>query len=369
MREELFEDFRSIVLQKRPLIDVRAPVEFAKGAFPNTVNLPLMDDEERHLVGIRYKEEGNEAAVALGHELVSGETKRRRVEAWCEFVRNHPEALLYCFRGGQRSQISQRWMAEAGCSVPRIKGGYKAFRRYLIEETERSLERFEPLVLGGRTGSGKTLLLERFDAAVDLEGLANHRGSSFGRHITPQPTQIDFENALAYELIRKTAKGYRTLLFEDEGKNVGRLYLPQALYERLAEAPLVLLETPMEERVTITFDEYVLRAQAEYEREGFESPLEAWRDDIQAAIDRIHRRLGGERHKEVSGMLQRAFEAQKSGGSPQAHRAWIRYLLENYYDPMYDYQIQKNASRVVFRGDAGAVEAYLESRGLCTTSR
>jgi len=369
LAKELFDDFRSIVLQRRPLIDVRAPVEFAKGAFPNAVNLPLMDDEERRLVGIRYKEEGNEAAVALGHQLVSGERKKDRIEAWCGFLRSHPDALLYCFRGGQRSQISQAWMAEAGCPIPRLAGGYKAFRRYLIEETERSLQRFAPLVLGGRTGSGKTLLLKGFDAAIDLEGLANHRGSSFGRRITPQPTQIDFENALAYELIRKMAAGHPTLLFEDEGKNVGRLYLPEKLAQSLAEAPLVILETPMEERVAITFDEYVLRAQAEYESAGIGQSLETWRNDIQSAIDRIRRRLGGERHKEVSRMLQSAFEEQKRSGSAAAHMAWIGYLLENYYDPMYDYQIRKNEPRVVFRGDAEAVKAYLESEGLCTTSR
>jgi tRNA 2-selenouridine synthase len=102
----LSDDFKSIVLNRTPLIDVRAPVEFANGAFPDAVNLPLMNDEERHLIGIRYKEEGNAAAVKLGHELVSGEIKEARIRAWSDLMASKPDAMLYCFRGGQRSKIS-----------------------------------------------------------------------------------------------------------------------------------------------------------------------------------------------------------------------------------------------------------------------
>ncbi|MBA1419366.1 MAG: hypothetical protein FAF03_00450 [Epsilonproteobacteria bacterium] len=107
----LTEAFRSIVLEDRPLIDVRAPIEFNKGAFPHATNLPLMNDEERHLIGIRYKEQGNASAVQLGKELV-GPVKEERVKAWTDFVKAHPHAYLYCLRGGQRSQISQAWLKE-----------------------------------------------------------------------------------------------------------------------------------------------------------------------------------------------------------------------------------------------------------------
>ncbi|BDY11721.1 tRNA 2-selenouridine(34) synthase MnmH [Hydrogenimonas cancrithermarum] len=362
MAHPLFDDFRQIVLQRRSLIDVRAPVEFAKGAFPNAVNLPLMDDEERRLVGIRYKEKGNAEAVELGHRLVSGEVKKKRVQAWCDFIDTHPDALLYCFRGGQRSQISQQWIDEAGYEIARLRGGYKAFRRYLIEETERAVGRFEPVVLGGRTGSGKTILLRELDNTIDLEGLANHRGSSFGRKITPQPSQIDFENALAYELVTKLEAGYRRLVFEDEGRNVGRVYLPDLLAEFLGNAPLVVLETPMSRRVEITFEEYVTQAQNDYRKMGFPEPLQAWKADIQSAIDRIYRRLGGKRHAIVSEMLELAFSEQSRTGEREAHKTWVEYLLREYYDPMYDYQIEKRAERVIFRGDADEVEAFLKQR-------
>ncbi len=356
---EFFDNFRQIVLQKRPLIDVRAPIEYEKGAFPGSINLPLMSDEERHLVGIAYKQKGNAEAVKLGHELVSGEVKKRRVQAWCDFKKSHPDALLYCFRGGQRSQISQCWMGEAGCEIERLRGGHKAFRRFLIEETERVASQIKPVVLGGRTGSGKTLLLKTMDHAIDLEGLANHRGSSFGRKLTPQPSQIDFENALAYDLIDQDAAGRKRLVFEDEGRNVGRLYLPLPLYHRLEKAPLVILETPMSRRVEITFDEYVLQAQKGYEDAGLQNPFAAWAEDIAAALQRIHKRLGGERFKEVKNLFESACRSQLSQGDMQAHKTWVEYLLREYYDPMYDYQITKRADRVVFRGQWEAVREYL----------
>ncbi|HIE54665.1 MAG TPA: tRNA 2-selenouridine(34) synthase MnmH, partial [Chromatiaceae bacterium] len=187
-------DFRELFLQDRPLLDVRAPVEFADGAFPSARNLPLLTDRERHLIGIRYKESGQASATDLGRELIDGEPREQRVAHWKRFIEQHPQGALYCFRGGMRSRITQEWIyAATGVAYPRVKGGYKALRRYLLEELDRSITRLQPLVVGGRTGAGKTILLKQLDHAIDLEGLAWHRGSAFGRHATPQPTQIDFE--------------------------------------------------------------------------------------------------------------------------------------------------------------------------------
>lgn len=352
-------DFKSIVLNKTPLIDVRAPIEFENGAFPNAVNLELMNDEERHLIGIRYKEAGNAEAVKLGHELVSGRTKQARIGAWLDFISSHPDAMLYCFRGGQRSKISQEWVSEAGKEITRLKGGYKAFRNYLLSEIEASPGRFSPLVLGGRTGSGKTILLKKVPNAIDLEGLANHRGSSFGRKTTAQPTQINFENALAYELIEKLEKGFTQLLFEDEGKNVGSVYLPKEFANYLAEAPRIILETPTQERVETTFDEYVVEAQKMYQDAGYEEPLKAWETDIRNAMDRIMKRIGSQRHKEVCALFADALGEQMRSGSLEAYKVWAEYLLREYYDPMYDYQIEKRSDQICFRGSAEEILHYL----------
>ena len=102
------QDYKSLFLNDTPLLDVRAPVEFSQGAFPGTVNVPLMNDDERHRVGLQYKQAGQDSAIELGHQLVCGETKNVRVAHWVEFARAHPHGYLYCFRGGLRSQISQR---------------------------------------------------------------------------------------------------------------------------------------------------------------------------------------------------------------------------------------------------------------------
>jgi tRNA 2-selenouridine synthase len=355
------DDFRAIVVNRTPLIDLRAPVEFGKGAFPHTVNLPLLYDEERHLVGIKYKEEGNSAAVKLGHMLVGGETKERRVKGWLDFLEAHPHAMLYCFRGGQRSQIAQEWLAKTGRETIRLKGGYKAFRHYLMEETERGMASIDPIVLGGRTGSGKTLLLKKMKHAIDLEGLANHRGSSFGRNLSPQPTLINFENALAYALIEHGEQGRRHLVFEDEGRSVGRLYLPQAVAERLSNAPLVVLETPTEERVQITFEEYVLHAHQYYgEHYGTDNYLSIWAQEMEEAMQRIQKRLGGVRYKYVRTLFEAALQQQREKGTLEGYRAWIAYLLHEYYDPMYDYQLEKRRSHILFRGNAEEIEQYLQ---------
>ena len=319
-----------------------------------------MNNEERHLVGTTYKEQGHDAAVDLGHSLVNGEVKESRVKAWLDFMQAHPDAKLYCFRGGERSKISQEWIAEAGAEIVRLQGGYKAFRSYLMEETERSVERFEPVIIGGRTGSGKTILLNRLENSVDLEGLANHRGSSFGRKVVDQPTQIAFENALAYDLIEKLDRGFSKLVFEDEGEYVGRLYIPKTVAHYLAEAPLIILETGTEERVEITFDEYIVKAQQSYEAAYGAQAFEQWCESIEAAMFRIRKRLGGARYQTVCKLFNTAMMIQKEKDSLDAYREWIAYLLHEYYDPMYDYQIEKNAERIIFRGTDEEIEEFLK---------
>jgi len=355
---EQTSSFKDIVLNETPLIDIRAPVEFAKGAFRNAINLPIMNDEERRVVGIAYKKQGNNAAMKLGHKLVSGTLKEQRVQAWCDAVKANPQALLYCFRGGSRSGISQEWLSSVGVDIVRLKGGYKAFRNFLMQEIEDAPKHFKPIVIGGRTGSGKTLLLHKMQNSIDFEGLANHRGSSFGRQISEQPSQIDFENSLAYELIQKIDSGYRGLVFEDEGKAVGKRYIPPTLANYLKNAPLYILETSKAERVEITFDEYVLGAQKDYAKE-YENGIDLWSSDMQESMLRICKRLGLERYKALDALFVDALKGQKEANTLEGHKVWIEYLLSEYYDPMYDYQIQKSAERVVMRGSDEELLEYL----------
>lgn len=358
---EFYDDFKSIVLNNTPLIDVRAPIEFVKGAFLNAVNLPIMNDKERHLVGICYKNRGNAKAIEFGHELVSGAIKEQRIQAWSSFIEANPDALLYCFRGGQRSKISQEWLRQSGREIVRLKGGYKTFRSYLMGELEHSHQHFKPIILGGRTGSGKTIQLKEMPNAIDLEGLANHRGSSFGQKITPQTSQINFENNLTYGLIQKIEEGFKHLVFEDEGRHIGNVFMPDSFISAMSEAPLVILETPIEERIDITLNEYVIEAQKMYECAGFEDVLGAWQESIQGAMNRIQRRLGNKRHEELCNIFETAVEEQKKNGSFDRYKEWVEYLLREYYDPMYDYQIQKRSDKVVFRGGAAEIQEYIKN--------
>ena len=129
MGERIVADHRRILREGLPLIDLRAPTEFALGAFPGAVNLPLLTDAERAAVGTRYKQCGQQAAIALGEELVSGATRTERIDSWRTFIATHPGTLLYCWRGGLRSQIAQEWLRDSGVEVARIAGGYKTLRR------------------------------------------------------------------------------------------------------------------------------------------------------------------------------------------------------------------------------------------------
>ena len=153
---EQIDDYRRLFLDDVALLDVRAPVEFAEGAFPTAENHPLVDDDERHRIGIAYKEDGQQQAIELGESLVSGELKAARIAEWSTFITRHPHAVLYCFRGGMRSKISQRWLHdEAGIDCARVRGGYKALRRFLIDELATNSARCRPVVIGGRTDAAR----------------------------------------------------------------------------------------------------------------------------------------------------------------------------------------------------------------------
>lgn len=362
------DDYRRLFLNDVPLLDVRAPVEFAQGAFPAASNLPLIDDEERHEIGLRYKELGQDSAVELGHELVQGTLKTQRIEAWRAFAERHPNGVLYCFRGGMRSQISQQWLFEhGGILYPRVRGGYKALRRFLIEELERTCEEIEPIVIGGRTGVGKTLVLEQLAAApvLDLEALAHHRGSAFGRHAEPQPSQIDFENRLSIALLKLRASGHTRILVEDESKNIGSRHIPSLLYERIHRAPLLILEASLEQRVENTRREYVDQALAEYQRlYGHQRGFELWRDYLLDSLGRIRKRLGEVRYGDLRQQMSAAIDQHRHAEETGAHRAWIVALLSEYYDPMYDYQIERNKSRVSFTGDRDNLISYLSTHAI-----
>jgi len=357
------DDYLNLFLNDVPLMDVRAPVEFAKGSFPSAENAPLMNDEERHRVGICYKEKGQDKAIELGHQLVSGDIKAQRIEAWKRFVARHPEGYLFCFRGGLRSRLTQQWIKDSGIDYPLVKGGYKALRRFLIDSLEAQIESGQFRILSGRTGTGKTRVLMQLPNPVDLEGLANHRGSSFGRQVTPQPSQIDFENRLAVAMLKARHQVGGPIYLEDESRLIGRCALPETLRARMSESPLIILEQAMEERIAIIRADYVEGMLASYRaRDGEEAGWLNFRDYLLSAIDRIRKRLGGERYQKLRNLMLQALDQQEANGSLEGHHGWIEALLTDYYDPMYDYQLTQKQGEILVRGGPEVIIEWARSR-------
>lgn len=356
-------NFYEIVTSGTPLLDVRAPVEFRRGTLCGAVNLPLLNDEERHQVGLCYRQRGSDAAIRLGHQLVSGEVRQRRINKWCAYLREYRQAVVYCARGGMRSAVSCEWIRQqCGITVSRVKGGYKAFRGYLLEQLMPEQIQSRPVILGGRTGCGKTILLNQLENSIDLEGLANHRGSSFGRHIKPQPSQATFENRLAWALVKHSHCGYSTLVLEAEGSNVGRCFLPKALAAFFAQSPYVVLEAALEERIQATYEEYVLHEQAAFRDVfGQEEGMTLWLTAMQSATERIRNRLGHERARTITLLQQQASDHQLKSGSAEEHKKWIAILLKDYYDPLYDYSIKNKQRACLFTGNTDEVLDFLKS--------
>lgn len=356
--------FRELFLRDVPLMDMRAPTEFAKGAFPGAVNLPLMNDQEREKVGTCYKQHGQAAAIALGHQLVHGRDKQVRLDAWASFARNNPEGYLYCFRGGLRSQIVQQWLKEdAGIEYPRVIGGYKAMRTFLIDTTRAAVDTCDFVLVGGLTGTGKTDVLQELDNVLDLEGHANHRGSSFGKRATGQPAQINFENRLAVDILKKRERGIQQFVLEDEGRIVGSCALPLELYQAMKQYPMVWLEDSFGNRVERILRDYVTNLSAEFVAlHGEEAGPLLFADRLRQSLLNVRKRLGGERYQHLADLLQLALHEQLRSGAVDLHRAWIESLLNEYYDPMYAFQRDAKAERIEFAGDRVEVLEYLRDR-------
>ena len=258
-----------------PVIDVRSPGEYDKGHVPGAVNLPLFDNEERAVVGTIYKQEGREKAILEGLDIVGPKmsffVKRSR-----ELAVNS-EVLVHCWRGGMRSGSVCWLLNTAGLKATTLKKGYKAYRNFVLQSFTRPMNL---VILGGETGSGKTEILKcikaRGEQVIDLEGIARHKGSSFGAiGQEAQPTPEQFENNLAEEWNRLDP-GKRVWL-EDESKNIGRVYLTDALWNSMKRAPILRVNVPKGERVK--------RLVREYGKADIK--------ELEAAIVRIERRLGG----------------------------------------------------------------------------
>ena len=300
------------------LLDVRSPGEYRQGHIPGAVALPLFDDAERAEVGTLYKQTSPDAALLRGLEIAGG--KMRQLVEGARAAAPGGRVVVQCWRGGQRSG-SVGWLLErAGMQVAQLSGGYKAWRAYARDWLGQDHHRLR--VLSGPTGSGKTHVLhalrELGEDVLDLEGLAHHKGSSFGAlGEDPQPSTESFENRL-FAALHAIPAG-RTVWVEDESRMIGTVCQPDVFYDRLTSAPVVELRQPEAWRVQNLVDDYAAYPQ----------------DQLAAAFTRLRKRLGGQH-------LTTALEALGRGDYPTAARVALVY-----YDKTYaHYAARKAASDV-----------------------
>ena len=365
MREDS-DDYRSIFLNDIALMDVRAPVEFDKGAFPTASNVPLLDDLQREQIGIRYKNAGEQEAINLGLELATPEIRQQRMEAWLNFCREHEQGYLYCFRGGLRSRTTQQWIKRQGVEYPLIKGGYKAMRRFLLDELELNAEQVPLVIVSGLTGSGKTRVLTRISRHVDFEAIANHRGSAFGRDsLDRQPGNIDWENRVSIEILKLRHQQAGSPVFvEDEGRCIGRVNIPEVLFNKMQQAPRAVLQVDTDTRIQLISEDYILHAWPQYQKAYGDLAELRFSEYVLDNLARIQKRLGGERYSLVKSCFGSALTEFFVSARADAFYDGIKILLEQYYDPMYQYQLNSKKPTIIFEGREseylGWAEDYLK---------
>jgi len=315
-----------------PIIDVRSPVEYEKGHITGALNIPIFTDDERSKVGTLYKQKGRIQAIQKGLEFVGPKMKEMAEMATSLAV--DQSLKVYCWRGGMRSE-KMSWLFElVGLKCFVLKGGFKAYRNKLLGDF-KDLKNL--IVLQGPTGSGKTevlsVLARKGEQVIDLEGLASHRGSAFG-HIgmDEQPSSMQFQNDLHSEFMKMDMS--RKIWIESESLSIGKVYLPETLWESLNNAPVVELSIPKNERIQRLVKEY-----GKFDR-----------SELQLSTEKIAKKFG---HKNVQEVIQ--FLADGDLKSAAA-------LLLDYYDKSYNFSQKKykTSPPLIVKSQAGDSEINAE---------
>lgn len=332
------------------IVDVRSPGEYAEASIPGAVNIPLFDDQERAVVGTTYKQEGTDQAKMVGLSLVSPKLPEM-VETIISAAAGR-EIVLYCWRGGMRSRSIFTLLEALGYPVLQLVGGYKAFRRRVNKFLNDATVNAPVIVLNGLTGVGKTLVIKELQQmnapALDLEAMANHRGSAFGSVGLGKPrSQKDFESLLFLELHKW--KDATFLVVEGEGKSIGPVVIPDFFYQAMLEGKHILLETGLETRVERIVDEY-----RNVSKENT--------DDLAAAVMVLQKRLGKNKCEELA-------ERVRQGEFHQAASSLCTEYYDGYYKDsrrkQWDYLAVINVDDVYHGAHQvlAVINSYFQGRG------
>ncbi|MFK5855468.1 MAG: tRNA 2-selenouridine(34) synthase MnmH [Bacteroidota bacterium] len=318
-----------------PLVDVRSPGEFKQGHIPNANNIPLFSNDERAEVGTVYKKQSKQAAINLGYFIVEPKLDYYIEESM--LVAPSKVIAIHCWRGGMRSQSFAEHLLENGFEkVYVIEKGYKAFRNFALLFFEQTIKL---KILGGYTGSGKTdvlpILKERGEQVIDLEGLANHKGSAFGAiGENEQPTVEQFQNNLFIEMYGLNLD--RIIWLEDESSNIGKVVIPHGLYSQMREQMVYFLDISVKERAKYLANTYGLFERVELEK----------------SILKITKRLGSDRAKLAIDALSRG---DLEGSA---------VISLKYYDKFYLMGLEKRNPKMVTRIVLDTVDASASSDAL-----
>lgn len=328
-------EFHASLLASHLVVDVRTPLEYEEDHIPAAINVPLLTNEERVEIGTLYKQTGPHQARVRGLELTAHRFPLL-VEEITKTAAGRP-ILVYCWRGGLRSKTVTSILELTGFRAVQLKGGYKAYRSQVIAYFEEFRPPGPLVVLHGMTGIGKTAFLlglssEQF-SVVDLEGLASHRGSAFGELGLSQTLSQKCFESLLWDAFRKLPPD-RPVLVEGESRRIGRVSLPGNLYEVMRDGVKVWCEASLSTRVERLIEEY---------------GLPDYREGMAAALERIRRKLGGEKFAEIAGYLER-WELEP----------FMRELMVSYYDRLYYKTREWEEEVVISLEDFGAAERELE---------
>lgn len=309
----------AIIEKISQIIDARSPSEFAHDRIPGAVNWPVLNDEERALIGTMYKQVNSFEAQKKGAGLVAANIARHIEERVLELPRDW-QPLLYCWRGGKRSGSLATILGAIGFRVHLLEGGYKAFRTAIIADIPLSLQNLNFHVVCGPTGSGKTLLLHKLKEqgaqVLDLEQIASHRSSVLGKIPgTQQPSQKAFETSLWFALNQFDSS--KIIYVESESRKIGNLNVPESLIKKMRSSPCVDLQLPLGERVKLLLDEYKF----------FVEDGELFTQRLQALVPLLG--------KEVISRWEDWIQAQET---PKV----VQELLSLHYDPAYSGSIARN---------------------------
>ena len=297
--------------KKRILVDVRSPQEFEEFHIPGAINVPLFENEEKELIGYIYRKRGVEEARCLGEEIA-----KRKLEEFFrrfrELKESYENVIVYCWRGGMRSLGICEAMSKMGLELLRLRGGYRAYRRFILRDMERLLKRIRFLVLTGKTGVGKTKILrelkDRGYPVLDLEDLAKDRGSVFGSVGVRTGVSQKMFDSLIYENLREVRKGL--VFVEDESRRIGNLYIPNPLWEKKCEGIYIEVRASLERRIENILEDYTAE--------------EGWEGEVLEGVKKIRKYLGPQRFR----YLMERFREKD-------YREVVRFLIEEYYDRKY----------------------------------